>query len=102
MKKVELSENFTYGKLIMYALPSILNMLVSISFQLVDGYFVSNILGVSAFAAINLIMPLCVVMFALGLMFGTGSSAVVARYLGNGDPQKAREIFSCAASLVSL
>ncbi|MER2056099.1 MAG: MATE family efflux transporter, partial [Clostridia bacterium] len=71
MKKVELSENFTYGKLIVYALPSILNMLVSISFQLVDGYFVSNILGVSAFAAINLIMPLCVVMFALGLMFGT-------------------------------
>ena len=100
MKKVELSENFTYGKLIMYALPSILNMLVSISFQLVDGYFVSNILGVSAFAAINLIMPLCVVMFALGLMFGTGSSAVVARYLGNGDSQKAREIFSCAVAFM--
>ena len=96
MKKVELSENFTYGKLIVYALPSILNMLVSISFQLVDGYFVSNLLGVSAFAAINLIMPLCVVMFALGLMFGTGSSAVAARYLGNGEEQKAREIFSCA------
>ena len=96
MKKVELSENFTYGKLIVYALPSILNMLISISFQLVDGYFVSNLLGVSAFAAINLIMPLCVVMFALGLMFGTGSSAVAARYLGNGEEQKAREIFSCA------
>ena len=96
MKKVELSENFTYGKLIVYALPSILNMLVSISFQLVDGYFVSNLLGVSAFAAINLIMPLCVVMFALGLMFGTGSSAVAARYLGSGEEQKAREIFSCA------
>ena len=96
MKKVELSENFTYGKLIVYALPSILNMLVSISFQMVDGYFVSNLLGVSAFAAINLIMPLCVVMFALGLMFGTGSSAVAARYLGNGEEQKAREIFSCA------
>ena len=96
MKKVELSENFTYGKLIVYALPSILNMLVSISFQMVDGYFVSNLLGVSAFAAVNLVMPLCVVMFALGLMFGTGSSAVAARYLGNGEEQKAREIFSCA------
>ena len=96
MKKVELSENFTYGKLIVYALPSILNMLISISFQLVDGYFVSNLLGVSAFAAVNLVMPLCVVMFALGLMFGTGSSAVAARYLGSGEEQKAREIFSCA------
>ena len=96
MKKVELSENFTYGKLIVYALPSILNMLVSISFQMVDGYFVSNLLGVSAFAAVNLVMPLCVVMFALGLMFGTGSSAVAARYLGSGEEQKAREIFSCA------
>lgn len=96
MKKIELSENFTYGKLIVYALPSILNMLVSISFQMVDGYFVSNLLGVSAFAAVNLVMPLCVVMFALGLMFGTGSSAVAARYLGSGEEQKAREIFSCA------
>ena len=96
MKKIELSENFTYGKLIVYALPSILNMLISISFQLVDGYFVSNLLGVSAFAAVNLVMPLCVVMFALGLMFGTGSSAVAARYLGSGEEQKAREIFSCA------
>lgn len=96
MKKVELSENFTYGKLIVYALPSILNMLISISFQLVDGYFVSNLLGVSAFAAVNLVMPLCVVIFALGLMFGTGSSAVAARYLGSGEEQKAREIFSCA------
>ena len=96
MKKTELSEIFTYGKLIVYALPSILNMLVSISFQMVDGYFVSNLLGVSAFAAVNLVMPLCVVMFALGLMFGTGSSAVAARYLGSGEEQKAREIFSCA------
>ena len=96
MKKIEPSENFTYGKLIVYALPSILNMLISISFQLVDGYFVSNLLGVSAFAAVNLVMPLCVVMFALGLMFGTGSSAVAARYLGSGEEQKAREIFSCA------
>ena len=96
MKKIELSENFTYGKLIVYALPSILNMLVSISFQMVDGYFVSNLLGVSAFAAVNLVMPLCVVLFALGLMFGTGSSAVAARYLGSGEEQKAREIFSCA------
>ena len=85
MKKIELSENFTYGKLIVYALPSILNMLVSISFQMVDGYFVSNLLGVSAFAAVNLVMPLCVVMFALGLMFGTGSSVVAARYLGSGE-----------------
>ena len=96
MKKVELSERFTYGKLLVYALPSILNMLVSISFQMVDGYFVSNLLGVPAFAAVNLVMPLCVVMFALGLMFGTGSSAVIARCLGNGEPQKAREVFSCA------
>ena len=96
MKKIEPSENFTYGKLIVYALPSLLNMLVSISFQMVDGYFVSNLLGVSAFAAVNLVMPLCVVMFALGLMFGTGSSAVAARYLGSGEEQKAREIFSCA------
>ena len=100
MKKIELSEKFTYGKLILYALPSILNMLVSISFQLVDGYFVSNLLGVSAFAAINLIMPLCVVIFALGLMFGTGSSAVVARYLGDGEQKKSWEIFSCAVVLM--
>ncbi len=100
MKKIELSDNFTYGKLIVYSLPSILNMLVVTSFQLADGYFVSNLLGVTAFAAINLVKSAFLVVFALGLMFGTGSSAVIAGLLGKGEGKKAKEVFSCAVILM--
>ena len=102
MKRIELTEHFTYGKLLRYAIPSIGNMLAIMAFQLVDGYFVSNMLGGNAFAAVNLISPIFLILYSLGFMFGTGASAVVSRHMGENHTQKAKEIFSCTTVVMII
>ena len=102
MKKIELSEHFTYGKILRYSLPAIGNMLAISSFQMVDGYFVSNLLGVVPFAAVNLILPVFISIYAVGFMFGTGSSAVISRYLGGGEEEQGRKIFSMSIAVMVL
>ena len=58
MKKIHLSDHFTYAKLLRFVLPSIIMMLCTSCYSIIDGFFVSNYAGKTAFAAVNLIMPI--------------------------------------------
>ena len=92
--EIQLSDHFTYKKLIKFVLPSIVMMIFTSIYGVVDGLFVSNFVGKTAFAAINLIMPILMGLSALGFMIGTGGSAIVATTLGEGKKEKANEYFS--------
>ena len=91
---IQLSDHFTYGKLLRFALPSIVMMIFTSIYGVVDGIFVSNFAGKTPFAAINLVMPYIMVFGTVGFMVGTGGTALVAKTLGMGDHKKANEIFS--------
>lgn len=91
---IQLSEHFTYKKLLRFVLPSIVMMIFTSIYGVVDGLFVSNYAGKTSFAAINLIMPVIMGISALGFMMGTGGSALVAKTLGEGDKEKANDYFS--------
>lgn len=91
---IQLSEHFTYRKLLRFVLPSIVMMIFTSIYGVVDGLFVSNFVGKSAFAAVNLMMPFLMGISALGFMIGTGGSALVAKTLGEGKTEKANEYFS--------
>ena len=91
---IQLSDHFTYGKLLRFALPSIVIMVFTSIYGVVDGIFVSNFAGKTPFAAINLIMPYIMVFGTVGFMVGTGGTALVSKTLGMGDRKKANEIFS--------
>ena len=91
---IKLSDHFGYKKLLRFTLPSILMMVFTSIYGVVDGYFVSNYVGKTAFAAVNFIMPLLMIFGAVGFMFGTGGSALVSKTLGEGDNQKAKRLFS--------
>ena len=101
MKKTELSDHFTWKKLLLYSLPAIGNALAITSFQLIDGGFVSNFLGVTPFAAVNLISPLFFMFYAVGFMFGAGTSALVSQCMGEGDGLRARRIFSMSLTAMT-
>lgn len=90
--KIKLSEHFTYHKLLRFVFPSIVMMIFTSIYGVVDGLFVSNYAGKTAFAAINLIMPFIMALSALGFMVGTGGSAIVAKTLGEGK-EKGQPIF---------
>ena len=87
---IQLSEHFTYRKLLRFVLPSIVMMIFTSIYSVVDGLFVSNFVGKSAFAAINLMMPFLMGISALGFMIGTGGSALVAKTLGEGKKRKSQ------------
>lgn len=100
--RIQLSEHFTYGKLLRFTFPSIIMMIFTSIYSVVDGIFVSNFAGKTPFAAINLIMPLLIVTGAPGFMVGTGGSAIVAKTMGQGKPELAKRYFSflvCAAAV---
>lgn len=92
--RIQLSDHFTYKKLIRFVLPSIIMMIFTSIYGVVDGLFVSNLVGKTAFAAINLIVPFLMGLSALGFMVGTGGSAIVAKALGEKKEKKANEYFS--------
>ena len=92
--KIRLSEHFTYQKLLRFVLPSIIMMIFTSIYGVVDGLFVSNYVGKTAFVGLNLIMPFIMALSALGFMMGTGGSAIVAKTLGEGKKKKANEYFS--------
>ncbi|MGN0361770.1 MAG: MATE family efflux transporter [Bilifractor sp.] len=94
MNRIQLSDHFTYGRLIRFTLPSILMMIFTSIYGVVDGFFVSNFVGSTPFAALNLIMPFIMLFSAIGFMFGAGGSALTALTLGTGKQKKANEIFS--------
>lgn len=92
--KIQLSDHFSYGRLLRFTLPSIVMMIFTSIYGVVDGIFVSNFAGKTAFAAVNLIMPYLMVFGALGFMVGTGGTALISMTMGMGDKKKANEIFS--------
>ena len=92
--KIQLSDHFTYGKLIRFTLPSIAMMIFMSIYGVVDGFFVSNYAGKIPFAAVNLIMPVLMIFATVGFMFGTGGTAIVAKTFGLGDHKKANRQFS--------
>ena len=100
--RIQLSEHFTYGKLLRFTFPSIIMMIFTSIYSVVDGVFVSNFAGKTPFAAVNLIMPLLIITGAPGFMVGTGGSAIVAKTMGQGKPELANRYFSflvCAAAV---
>lgn len=92
--KIQLSDHFTYKKLIRFTLPSIVMMIVTSIYGIVDGLFVSNFVGKTAFSAVNLIMPVLMIVATIGFMFGAGGTAIVAKTFGEGNDKKANEYFS--------
>lgn len=92
--EIKLSESFTYKKLLRFTLPSIIMMVFTSIYGVVDGFFVSNYVGKTPFAAVNFIMPFLMILGAIGFMFGTGGSALVSKTMGEGNPDKANKIFS--------
>ncbi|MBQ9358058.1 MAG: MATE family efflux transporter [Abditibacteriota bacterium] len=91
---IQLSDHFTYGKLIRFTFPTVVMMMFTSVYGVVDGFFVSNFAGKTAFAAINLITPALMILGTVGFIFGAGGSALVAKTLGEGKPDKANSIFS--------
>ena len=91
---ISLSEHFNYGKLLRFTMPSIVMMIFTSIYSVVDGIFVSNFAGKTPFAAINLIMPYIMILGTVGFMMGTGGTALISKTLGMGDKKKANEIFS--------
>ena len=93
-RPIQLSDHFTYRKLLQFVFPSIVMMIFTSIYGVVDGLFVSNYAGKTAFAAINLVMPFIMVLGGIGFMIGTGGTALVSKILGEGDQEKARRYFS--------
>lgn len=91
---IQLSDHFTYSRLFRFVLPSIVMMVFTSIYGVVDGLFVSNFAGKTAFASINLIMPFLIILGAIGFMLGTGGTALVSRVLGEGDKERANKYFS--------
>ena len=91
---IQLSDHFTYKKLLRFTLPSIIMLVFTSIYGVVDGFFVSNIVGKTPFAAVNFIMPVLMVLGAFGFMLGTGGSALIAMTMGEGDKNKANRLFS--------
>lgn len=91
---MQLSGHFGFRRLLKYTVPSIIMMIFTSVYGVVDGFFVSNYTGKTSFAAVNFIMPVLMVLGCVGFMFGTGGSAVISKTMGEGDRKKANEIFT--------
>ncbi|MBO5441409.1 MAG: MATE family efflux transporter, partial [Alphaproteobacteria bacterium] len=92
--EIKLSEHFTFAKLLRFTAPSVLMMISTSVYSIVDGLFVSNYVGATPFAAINIVFPFLMILAAVGFMFSTGGSALIAKTLGEKDRFKANQIFS--------
>ena len=92
--KIQLSEHFTYPKLLRFVFPSVVMMIFTSIYGVVDGLFISNFVGKTAFAAVNLIYPYLMLLGCLGFVVGTGGSALVSKTMGEGDSRRANQYFS--------
>lgn len=99
---IQLSEHFTYKKLIKFTIPTIMMMIFTQIYGVVDGLFVSNCVGTDSFAAVNLIMPVIMILGTIGFMIGTGGSALVSKTIGEGEKEKANQYFSMLIYLVII
>lgn len=103
--RIQLSDHFTYKRLLRFVISPVLMMVCTSMYSIVDGIFVSNFVGKTPFAAVNLIMPIMMGVACIGFMFGTGGSAIVAKTLGEGKPEQANRYFSlliAAAAVLGL
>ncbi|MDE7276400.1 MAG: MATE family efflux transporter [Lachnospiraceae bacterium] len=91
---IQLSEHFNYRRLLRFTFPSIIMLVFTSIYGVVDGFFVSNYAGKTPFAAVNFIMPLLMILGCIGFMFGTGGGALIAIAMGEGRGKKANELFS--------
>lgn len=91
---IQLSDHFDYKRLLRFTFPSIVMLVFTSIYGVVDGFFVSNFAGKTPFAAVNFIMPVLIILGCAGFMFGTGGSALIAKTMGEGDRNRANEIFS--------
>lgn len=99
---IQLSDNFNYSKLIKFTLPTIFMMIFTSIYGVVDGLFVSNVVGSDAFAAVNLVMPVIMICGTFGFMIGTGGGALVSKVIGEGNSKKAKETFSMLIYLLII
>lgn len=99
---IQLSDHFNYKKLLTFTLPSIAMMIFTSIYGVVDGFFVSNFVGETAFVAVNFIMPVLMILGAVGFMFGSGGSALIAKTMGQGDIKKANKLFSMFVYVTSV
>lgn len=99
---IRLSDHFTYGRLLRFSLPSMLMMVVTSIYGIVDGYFISNYVGKTPFAAVNIIMPFLMLLGAMGFMVGAGGSALIGKYLGEGRGEDANRLFTMLILLTIL
>lgn len=103
--RIQLSDHFTYRRLLRFVLSPVLMMIFTSLYSIIDGFFISNYVGKTPFAAVNLIMPVTMGVGAIGFMVGTGGSAIVSKTLGEGKRELANSYFSMmiyAAILLSL
>ena len=100
--RISLSNHFTYQKLLRFAMPSIVMMIVTSVYSIVDGFFVSNCVGKNAFAALNLVFPVLMALSAFGFMVGTGGSALIAKMLGEGRRDEANGVFSLFVIILAV
>lgn len=91
---IQLSDHFTYRRLLRYTFPTVVMLVFTSIYGVVDGFFVSNFVGKTPFAAVNFIMPFLMILGCAGFMFGTGGGALIAKTMGEGQSEKARELFS--------
>lgn len=94
LMRIHLFDHFTYKKLLIFTFPSIMMMIFTSIYGVVDGFFVSNYVGKTSFAAVNFIYPFIIILGSFGFMFGTGGSALVAKFLGEKNEDKAKNLFS--------
>lgn len=94
IRKIRLSDSFTCGKMLRFALPSVVMNVFTSLYSVVDGFFVANYAGTTELAAVNLIMPVLNILGTVGYMFGVGGSALVAKTLGAKKPDRANGLFS--------
>lgn len=92
--KIKLSDHFTYKRIIRFALPSICMMIFTSIYGVVDGLFVSNFVGKTAFSAVNFIIPFLMMLAAFGFLFGAGGSAIISQTMGEGNTERANGLFS--------
>ena len=92
--KIKLGDHFTYKKILRFTLPSVVMMIFTSIYGVVDGLFVSNFVGKTAFSAVNFIMPVLMMLSTIGFMFGAGGSALISKTMGEGDHEKANRQFS--------
>lgn len=100
--KIQLSDHFTYFKLIRFVIPSVGMMVFTSVYGIVDGLFVSNVVGKTAFASINLVMPVEMIVGAIGFMIGTGGAALVAKTLGEQRRERANQYFSMLIAITAI